>query len=1165
MLNEGQAKAVNSDAKQILCLAGAGTGKALLNGTGVFTPSGYKPIETLSVGDLVFASNGLAYPVTGVYPQGKKRVYEVIFNNKVSIKCSIDHLWFYQTASQRGHKKGFKVGSLKEISKYPIRLKSGKFYKNNIYIPLTKPLQFDVNEELPLDPYLLGYLIANGCMANNYSLTVSTIHKDVLSYITECVKKYDCRITTIEPDLTYGIRGNTQNYNQIINILRSLNLMEHTASTKFIPKQYLYTSVQNRLSLLQGLFDGDGCNIKNANEYSTSSSQLAQDIQFLCETLGMTVTTSTKNPKYTYKGEKKSGLTSYRLMIKTTKEMINIFRGSHHINRLKKQQCYARKYIKSIKDLGYESEMTCISVASPDESFLTEHCIVTHNTHCMISRISRLVDEGVDVSNMLVLTFTNAAAREMKERYIKLHPGTTTPKFCTFHAFCYSLIARDSNIRLSTGYKSNVIPNIPSDEELRKIETMCKKQCGVKMSDEKLKGKQPLTKQEQFFYDIYWKHYNKLMRMNNYITFDIMCNDVCRLFNENSPYVDTYKRQYTYIFVDEFQDTDPLQWKFVSSFKDANKFVVGDAKQCQPAGTIITMLDGTKKPIENLEVGDYVLSYNIREEYFPKSPKVGYGKRVIKIAKSETDSIYEVHAGDYKTKYTPNHITYARIHYNGNEDKYVVYLMCNENGWWRVGSTKLFAYKNKADFGPCCRLRTEKGSAVWILDVVDSSKKAWLIEQIVAYKFGIPQTTWVHKNTSFGLDELTEVYYQLGDLEKSAIDCLNYYGRDINYPFYTRYGKSHFSKEHIFEIYACNLIKGVMDVAIPYQGEDKKWKLHYHLISDVILDKSNTVVYSLDVEQNHNYVADDILTHNSIYQFRGADSSIIKSLAESDDWETIKLSQNYRSTKPICDFSNEIHKTWAGAAYNLAINSDKPGCNVVIKDEFQFEGKDAVSQLFTMFDLTASETSYALLCRTNAEVAQVKNLLQQANISFRTNNDGKYVAGILKSAVDSTYMVNWLSGKLSSSEYNNYIRLCACDPYYETEEGFMSEYGQRVTRYSQDIFAVRTILDSDTFPQQKCIDIGKILHLPSTVIELEDQTNAAVVDYLLKEIESSRVEANIYVGTIHSVKGLEFDIVHLLGVNGKSFPLTKEAQLNLYYVGCTRAKHELYVWMSNCV
>ena len=81
---------------------------------------------------------------------------------------------------------------------------------------------------------------------------------------------------------------------------------------------------------------------------------------------------------------------------------------------------------------------------------------------------------------------------------------------------------------------------------------------------------------------------------------------------------------------------------------------------------------------------------------------------------------------------------------------------------------------------------------------------------------------------------------------------------------------------------------------------------------------------------------------------------------------------------------------------------------------------------------------------------------------------------------------------------------------------------------------------------------------------MTSQTNEAVVDHIMKCIELATVESNVYVGTIHSVKGLEFDIVHLIGVNGKSFPVYKnEEQMNVYYVGCTRAKKELVVWNSS--
>ena len=107
------------------------------------------------------------------------------------------------------------------------------------------------------------------------------------------------------------------------------------------------------------------------------------------------------------------------------------------------------------------------------------------------------------------------------------------------------------------------------------------------------------------------------------------------------------------------------------------------------------------------------------------------------------------------------------------------------------------------------------------------------------------------------------------------------------------------------------------------------------------------------------------------------------------------------------------------------------------------------------------------------------------------------------------------------------------------------------------------MLLSDVLAQQKCIDIGKVLHVPMSVVNLRDDSNEAVIEYLLAAIESSKVETNLYVGTIYSVKGLEFDIVHLLGVNGRWFPVNKnDEQRNVYYVGCTRAKRKLVIWES---
>lgn len=78
-----------------------GNGKALPNSTKIPTPTGWTTMGDLKVGDKIFDENGNITRVTGVYPQGKKDVYEIGFSYNKKIKCCKDHLWkfYYQSHS----------------------------------------------------------------------------------------------------------------------------------------------------------------------------------------------------------------------------------------------------------------------------------------------------------------------------------------------------------------------------------------------------------------------------------------------------------------------------------------------------------------------------------------------------------------------------------------------------------------------------------------------------------------------------------------------------------------------------------------------------------------------------------------------------------------------------------------------------------------------------------------------------------------------------------------------------------------------------------------------------------------------------------------------------------------------------------------------------------
>lgn len=202
-------------------------------------------------------------------------------------------------------------------------------------------------------------------------------------------------------------------------------------------------------------------------------------------------------------------------------------------------------------------------------------------TKTLIARVERLVKEGVDPNSILCLTFTNAAAFEMKERFKKL-PGIDlshgVPEFRTFHGFCYSLIVKNSDVRSRLGYSK--IPELCDDARMKEIKKAVKLKIGCTLTDAELDNDVPLSRKDQDQKDLFRKALIKEIKKENVITFDMMCYNVCELFVKNDPCVDHYKKRYTYLQVDETQDSDPKQFKFIGSFPATTHFfLVGDVLQ----------------------------------------------------------------------------------------------------------------------------------------------------------------------------------------------------------------------------------------------------------------------------------------------------------------------------------------------------------------------------------------------------------------------------------------------------------------------------------------------------------------------------------------------------------------------------------------------------------
>ena len=498
-------------------------------------------------------------------------------------------------------------------------------------------------------------------------------------------------------------------------------------------------------------------------------------------------------------------------------------------------------------------------------------------TSVLISRISRLVQDGVDPKTILAITFTNNAAAEMKGRYEAANPGKEIPEFRTFHAFSYSILCKDPNIRTALGYFS--VPEIASEAQEKAIKENAKTQCNITLSKDKLTFRENLSRDEQFQVELYDKAVKRLMRSENLITFDMLNAEVAELFASGHLATEPYKKQYKYISLDEAQDADAYQMKFLNSFTGSNFFVVGD--------------------------------------------------------------------------------------------------------------------------------------------------------------------------------------------------CLQ-----------------------------------------------------------------------------------------NLYSWRGTSNEFIKALAQSPDWEKIRLFVNYRSTNQICQYSNEFSRTYADDSYWIEMQGTRDG-DIVITKRVQGPAKYCAIDLKDIDDVLHERESLsgtsAILCRSNKEVNAVINYLKELGVDYNSGKDDK-LQNLIDCALSDSFALNWLSAYLSEDKYGEYIRLSSQIQNPDVN-WFLSNYGMhpQIQEDVQVIAALRNIANSADTVSNKLTQVSELLHLKLDLNPPADIFGREFINYLKDNINVAK-SSELYVGTIHSVKGLEYDNVFVMNVGSYSFRLVNEEMKNLFYVAITRAKNRLFVY-----
>ena len=121
-------------------------GRSVTLDTNLITPTGFKKMGDIKIGDLVCGSDGQKTKVVGVYPQGEISVYRVRFTDGTFVDCSADHLWSTLNLNEKRHKKDYSVKSTLEIKN---TLKN-TFDKKNHRLPISQAVNF-VESKIPID------------------------------------------------------------------------------------------------------------------------------------------------------------------------------------------------------------------------------------------------------------------------------------------------------------------------------------------------------------------------------------------------------------------------------------------------------------------------------------------------------------------------------------------------------------------------------------------------------------------------------------------------------------------------------------------------------------------------------------------------------------------------------------------------------------------------------------------------------------------------------------------------------------------------------------------------------------------------------------------------------------------------------------------------------
>ena len=355
--------------------SGHGTGKGQRLDANVLTPRGMVRWGDLRPGDHVFGPDGKPTRIVATR-RYRQQHYRVTFDDRSSTIVSEEHEWAVRGRQER--RKGIPAGDTsetldgwrimetREFIEAGVKRPNGGAMARQWEIPTASPVEMPEADQA-IHPYIMGLWLGDG------TVRLPAYCKPYQEIKTRVELVCDYRLHTAADGMLQRAQG--------INSKLTDPVFECKSHERYIPEQYKYASVDQRMELFRGLMDSDGEVHKSGSiGYSSASRQLAEDVIWLARSLGCKamMQPTVKQPSYQdNSGKQIAGRPSYRVTINAP---FNPFTIKHRRDAYKpSERRYLVRWIDSIEPVEVYDGM-CIEVEHPTSLYLANDFIVTHNS-----------------------------------------------------------------------------------------------------------------------------------------------------------------------------------------------------------------------------------------------------------------------------------------------------------------------------------------------------------------------------------------------------------------------------------------------------------------------------------------------------------------------------------------------------------------------------------------------------------------------------------------------------------------------------------------------------------------------------------------------------------------------------------------------------------------